>query len=173
MTAMPQPDAVRRTDPPPRQADPRVRPARAIVARLFGDPASREFAVRYWDGTEDRGPSVPAFTLVVRRPGALRRILLPPSELALVEAYLRDDMDIEGSLEAASTLGDLFACGVRTRGATATLLSALRLLPRDDVAPADRDVGRGACRHGKGIEAISFALQGGARCLIERSGKQE
>lgn len=161
---MPQSGTVRRPEPPPRHADPRVQPARMIVARLFGDPASRAFAVRYWDGTEDRGPSVPAFTLVVRRPGALRRILLPPSELALVEAYLRDDMDIEGSLEAASTLGDLFASGVRKRGVTATLLSALCTLPRDDAAPPDRGVARAqfryfaarrASRHSKEVDAAA------------------
>ena len=54
------------------------------------------------------------FTLVVRRAGALRRALLPPSELALVEAYLRDDLDAEGDLGAAGRLGDLAATRLRS-----------------------------------------------------------
>lgn len=161
---MPQSVPAHRPDASTAQGDIRVGPARAIIARLFGEPASREFAVRYWDGTEERGPSAPTFTLVVRRPGALRRMLLPPSELALVEAYLRDDMDVEGSLEAASTLGDLLASGIRACGAAATVLSALRTLPRDDVAAADSSVtraprwhlsARGASRHSRDADAVA------------------
>ncbi|MFL5991488.1 MAG: hypothetical protein ACJ73W_05780 [Rubrobacteraceae bacterium] len=41
---------------------------------------------------------------MLRRPGALRRMLLPPTDLALGEAYLRDDFDVEGDIEAAKGL---------------------------------------------------------------------
>src|SRR5690242_7117409 len=62
--------------------------ARAVVALIFGPPEARTFDVRYWDGSVDRarGPST-AFRLGVNRPGALRRMLLPPSELSIVESY--------------------------------------------------------------------------------------
>lgn len=45
------------------------------------------------------------FTLVIRHPDALRSSLLPPSELALGEAFIRGDLDVEGDLEAAGDLG--------------------------------------------------------------------
>ena len=66
-----------------------VRAAQLVVDDLFGPVARRGFALRYWDGTVDSPPIEPRFTLVLRQPGALRRMLLPPSELSLVEAYLR------------------------------------------------------------------------------------
>ncbi len=79
---------------------------RALLTELFGPPALRSFAVRFWDGSTDvPGAGQPQhFTLVLRRPGALRRMFLPPSEVALAEAYLRGDFDIEGNLEAPMDL---------------------------------------------------------------------
>src|SRR5205823_4798212 len=46
------------------------------------------------------------FTLVLQHPGALRRMFWPPSELALAEAYVYDDFDIEGDIEAVFPLGE-------------------------------------------------------------------
>ena len=117
------------TEPPPDDA---VNAARAALAALFGAPAGRGFAVRYWDGTTERPDGAAPFTLVVRRPGALRRALLPPSELALAEAYLRDDLDVEGDLAAASTIGDAAARTLRSPGAAARLAARLLALPRDE-----------------------------------------
>lgn len=76
-----------------------VRRAEAMMADIFGPPAKRSFDVRYWDGSVEHGRNNPAFTLHLKRPGALRRMLLPPSEMSLGEAYLRDDFDIEGDIE--------------------------------------------------------------------------
>ena len=62
----------------------------------------RPFAVRLSDGsTIGTEEGEPAFTLVLKRPQALRRMLLPPSELALGEGYIFDDYDIEGDMVAA------------------------------------------------------------------------
>lgn len=149
--------AVRQPTVETRPEDPHLAAARAITARIFGDPGSRAFALRYWDGSEERGTvAPPPFTLVVRRPGALRRVLLPPSELALVEAYLRDDLDVEGSLEAASTLGDLIAERVNSVGAAAALLPLLRALPVADIeedGASVRRFARQAERHTKQLDA--------------------
>ncbi|MDQ7843431.1 MAG: cyclopropane-fatty-acyl-phospholipid synthase family protein [Armatimonadota bacterium] len=80
-----------------------VRLTLQILGRLF---APREFPVRLWTGA-----TLPAdhpaegrearFTLVLAHPGALRRMLLPPTDLTLGEAYVRGDFEIEGSLEDA------------------------------------------------------------------------
>jgi cyclopropane-fatty-acyl-phospholipid synthase len=130
--------------PTPAAADRRaLAAARAALAIAFGPVDARGFTVRLWDGSVDApvGGAAP-FTLVVRRAGALRRALLPPSELALVEAYLRDDLDAEGDLGAAGRLGDLAASRLRSPRALLGLVRALRALPADDVtSPATEATG--------------------------------
>ncbi|HET6381076.1 MAG TPA: cyclopropane-fatty-acyl-phospholipid synthase family protein [candidate division Zixibacteria bacterium] len=89
--------------------DPRVElAARAIapLVRALGD--RRTFAIRFWDGRGIRAPGgrQPDFTLVIRRPGALRRMLLPPTDLAIGEAFVHGDFDIEGDIFAAAALPD-------------------------------------------------------------------
>jgi len=81
---------------------------RVVLAAIFGEPEERSFDVKFWDGSIDRGnnPRSP-FTFVLTRPAALRRMLLPPSELSIVESYLSGDVEIEGSMEAASNLADM------------------------------------------------------------------
>ncbi len=66
------------------------------------------FAVRLWEGTTwSPTPELrPRFTLVLKHPGALRRMFLPPNQLTLGEAYIYDDFDLEGDLEAAFSLVD-------------------------------------------------------------------
>jgi cyclopropane-fatty-acyl-phospholipid synthase len=85
---------------------------RAVLAAIFGEPRERVFDVRFWDGTLDRnGKGSPVFTLVLNRPAALRRMLLPPNELAIVESFIGGDVDIEGSMEDSSVIAD----GIRSR----------------------------------------------------------
>jgi cyclopropane-fatty-acyl-phospholipid synthase len=89
--------------------DPRVdQAARAIapLIRALGD--GRSFAIRFWDGRglQARGGRDPEFTIVIRRAAALRRMLLPPTDLALGEAFVRGDFDIEGDTFAAVGLPD-------------------------------------------------------------------
>ena len=107
---------------------------RDVVGALFGLPAQRRFDVRYWDGTverTERGVPVP-FTLVVARRGALRRMLLPPSELSVVDAYISGDLDVEGNLEAAVGLGDAIRTRMREPGALRQLTRLIFALPVDD-----------------------------------------
>ena len=98
-----------------------ARAAQRVVDDLFGAPSTRAFGVRYWDGTIEMPLDAPPFTLSIRRPGALRRMLLPPSELSIVEAYLFGDIDIEGDIEAAATLGDVAARRMSSAAAVARL----------------------------------------------------
>jgi cyclopropane-fatty-acyl-phospholipid synthase len=71
--------------------------ASAVLEDLFG-PSGRTFELRFWDRTVEgpRASFEPRFALVLRQPGALRRMLLPPADLALGEAYLHGDFDVEG-----------------------------------------------------------------------------
>jgi len=127
--------------PPPSDAA-ALATAREALEIAFGPVHERDFVVRFWDDSVDQPAAAPAsFTLVVRRAGALRRALLPPSELALVEAYLRDDFDAEGDLGEAGRLGDLAATRLRSPRNLATLARVLRQLPADDLpgAPADAE----------------------------------
>jgi cyclopropane-fatty-acyl-phospholipid synthase len=67
-------------------------------------------------------------------------MLLPPTELALSEAYLRDDFDIEGNIEAAAALGKIIAERIGSPVALARLMQRagphLMALPEPPSEPA-------------------------------------
>lgn len=113
---------------------------RVVLAALFGEPKGRSFDVKFWDGSIDRGtnPRAP-FTLVLNRPASLRRMLLPPNELSIVESYISGDTDIEGNMEAASNLGEMIGDRLRSPLAIARLVGLVVRLPGaadDDLANA-------------------------------------
>jgi cyclopropane-fatty-acyl-phospholipid synthase len=118
----------------PPAADPALDHARAAIAIIFGPAATRAFDVAYWDGSVDRGSAATGFRLGVNRPGALRRMLLPPSELSIVEAYLSGDIDIDGELESAMGLADEIGARIKSPRALTRLLRHLVALPRRDAA---------------------------------------
>ena len=72
-----------------------------VVTIIFSMLPERPFAVHLPDVSE-LGPrqaaASPRFTLVLKRTTALRRMFLPPSELAMGEAYIFDEFDIEGDI---------------------------------------------------------------------------
>ncbi|HZW04408.1 MAG TPA: cyclopropane-fatty-acyl-phospholipid synthase family protein [Anaerolineaceae bacterium] len=99
-----------------------------LVDKIF--PPPRRFALRLWDGTEMPAAVPPAFTLVLRHPGALRRMFTPPIELSIGEAYIFKDFDIEGDLLAAvSLVDDLARSAAFAPGDVLSLLQSLRSLP--------------------------------------------
>ncbi len=82
----------------------------AILNSVFAHYGRRDFALRLWDGTlvpADQGEET-CFTLALNRPTALRRMLAPPNELSLGEAYLDGEWDLEGDILAAMRLNDVF-----------------------------------------------------------------
>jgi cyclopropane-fatty-acyl-phospholipid synthase len=97
-----------------------------LLDDVFGGSADAEVAVRLWEGTEWRpgGAGEPRAAVVLRHPGSLRAMLWPPTELTLAEAYLDDDFDVEGDLEAVFPLAD----SLRTR--RPGLRESLRLAQR-------------------------------------------
>lgn len=100
-------------------ADPAIEAARGFLERLF--PSPRPFRIRLWNGSELEGDE--HFTLVLRHPGSLRRMFKPPIELAMGEAYLRGDFEIEGDLIQAF---DLVSLASRNFGSPAGLLELVR-----------------------------------------------
>lgn len=110
----------------------------SLIDRLF--PPPRTFAVRLSDGTELPGARTPAFGLVLRHPGALRRMLMPPIELSMGEAYIYDDFDIEGDIFAAFSLIDTSLARKFPLGDLLALVRGILTLPRPE---AVRQTGRG------------------------------
>jgi cyclopropane-fatty-acyl-phospholipid synthase len=113
----------------------------SILDRLF--PPPRRFAIRLWDGTElsgDNGSS--GFCLVFNYPGALRRMLTPPIELSLGEAFIYGDIDVEGDIfSAMSLVEDLIGRRFST-GELVALARSLLALTRTGAV----HVGRGSAR---------------------------
>jgi len=77
-----------------------------LLDDLFGSLPAMPVTFRLWDGTLWPDAQPRAATVVLKHPGALRAMLLPGHELALAEAYLYDDFDIEGNIEAVFGLAD-------------------------------------------------------------------
>jgi cyclopropane-fatty-acyl-phospholipid synthase len=124
------------TPPQPRQ-DPGIDRTIAVLDLAFGPPSERNYDLRLWDGTVQRGEAKPAadFSLFFRRRGALRRMLLPPSELTIVESLISGDVEIEGNMETAMYLSDTIGRNVQSGGGFARLLPRVMALPKDDEAP--------------------------------------
>jgi cyclopropane-fatty-acyl-phospholipid synthase len=93
--------------------------------------------VKLWDGSIDapEGDATPPFTLVLRDAGSLRRMLLPPSELRITEAYMRGDYDIEGNIEAATAFSEHVRKRLSSPRAVARLSRTLLELPSGDDGP--------------------------------------
>lgn len=111
---------------------------RDLLEDLLPDDEPRDFAVRLWDGSslEPGAGSAARFTLVLAHPGSLKAMFVPPTELALGEAFVHGDFDVEGDLEAVFPLAD--ALLRRERGIAERLRLAARLLALP-VRPAARE----------------------------------
>ena len=105
----------------------------SVLNRVLARYGPRDFAIRLWDGTlVPADPGMDArFTLVLKQPGALRRMMLPPNELALGETYLDDDWDLEGDILAAMRLGDVFEDVALGVGDLVGLARQLMSLPKE------------------------------------------
>jgi cyclopropane-fatty-acyl-phospholipid synthase len=99
----------------------------AFLQEVLRGVHPRDFSFRLWDGSVwEAEPGEPSrFTMVLRNPGVLRTLFWSPSELALGEAYLYNDLDIEGDLGSAFFLADRL---VRIRLGLAERLRFARLL---------------------------------------------
>jgi cyclopropane-fatty-acyl-phospholipid synthase len=99
-----------------------------IVKRLLHD-FQGAIALRLWNGSHYVfGETVPKFTLVVRDPVVLRKLILKRNPITLVDAYFRGLVDFEGDLYAGLRLKPyLQKLSLPIRSRVALVLDALRL----------------------------------------------
>lgn len=100
----------------------------ALIDRLF--PPPRNFDVRLPEGALLAGGGGREFGLVLNHPGALRRMLTPPFELSMGEAYIHRDFDIEGDIFSAFSLIDASLNRRFSAGGVAALVRDVLALPR-------------------------------------------
>jgi cyclopropane-fatty-acyl-phospholipid synthase len=112
-----------------------------LIDRLF--PRPRNFDVRLADGTVLPGAEAPVFALVLKHPGALRRMFSPPIELSLGESYIYGDFDLEGDIFSVLSLVKSSLSLKLSAGDVLGLLRAVRSLPRSG---PPRAAGRGQAR---------------------------
>jgi len=86
--------------------DPAVAITFDFLDSLLADYPRRDFAFRLWNGQIWGDRKQPQFTLVLKHPGSLRRMLVGANQLTLGEAYIYDDFDVEGNLAAAFEFAD-------------------------------------------------------------------
>jgi len=111
----------------------------STLVRFAGPPAP---AMRAWDGTT-WGPADASATIVLRHPGALRSLLLPPTDLTAGEAYINDDVDLEGDIFAGLEFAARLESLSRRRLMAVRLLRNLRRLPEPEPRAEERPVIRG------------------------------
>ncbi len=104
----------------------------AFFERLLSRP--HPFDVRLWDGTLLQGDGPPRFTVVLHSPGAARRMFRLPVELAIGEAFIRGDFDIEGDLFAAFGWMRTLSTTAQSASDWVALARLYQALPNDPVA---------------------------------------
>ena len=137
---MTQPQQIPYQSEPRAESDSGVERSLRVLDRLFGPPDERPFDIRLWDGSvyHSVSSSRADFTFVVAKRGGLRRMLLPPSELSIAEAFVRGDIDIEGNLESAMSIGDSVSLRIQSFGGLARLIPLVLALPASDESEAER-----------------------------------
>jgi cyclopropane-fatty-acyl-phospholipid synthase len=94
--------------------------SRSVYERLVSSSKRAPPRMRAWDGST-WGPSDATATIVLQHPGSLRALLLPPNDLTAGEAYIYDDIDIDGDIFAALE----FAADVALAGSRRKMLRTL------------------------------------------------
>src|SRR5882762_3103586 len=79
---------------------------RHVLSEIFAGCLLDKVGVRLWDGTAWPDERPRAAVLALKHLEALGQMFLPGTEVGLAEAYLHDDFDIEGDIEAAFELAD-------------------------------------------------------------------
>ena len=114
-----------------------------LLDELLGRDAAGVLSVRLWEGTRWPDDTAAPATLVLNHPGALRAMFAASTELALTEAYLYGDFDIEGNVERVFDVADILS---RRTGGWRKKLSALGQLRQLPSTPRHATGRRGPAR---------------------------
>jgi cyclopropane-fatty-acyl-phospholipid synthase len=79
---------------------------RHVLSEIFAGCSLEKVSVRLWDGTTWPDERPRSAVLVLKHCEAFGRMFLPGTEVGLAEAYLHNDFDIEGDIEAAFEIAD-------------------------------------------------------------------
>jgi cyclopropane-fatty-acyl-phospholipid synthase len=79
---------------------------RSVLSEIFSGCPLETIGIRLWDDSTWPDERPRTALVVLKHSEALGRMLLPGTEVGLAEAYLHDDFDIEGDIEAAFEIGD-------------------------------------------------------------------
>lgn len=85
-------------DTPTEAIDPVIRHHVLAIRHALSDRLGTDLPIRLWDGTEAGSGT---FRLALNHPWSLRALLIPATDLNAGEAYLHDDVDVEGDMVAA------------------------------------------------------------------------
>lgn len=102
-----------------------------LLDTLTADYPHRNFAVRFWTGESWGNTIDPRFTFVLKHPGSLRQMLRGANEVTLGDAYIYDDFDVEGDLEAAFEFADWLIANDLELGEKLRLAGLLLKLPHN------------------------------------------
>src|SRR5438874_1589619 len=79
---------------------------RHVLSEIFAGCSLDKVGVRLWNGTAWPDHRPRPTVLALKHPEALGRMFLPGTEVGLAEAYVHNDFDVEGDIEAAFEVGD-------------------------------------------------------------------
>lgn len=78
-----------------------------LLNGIFSAASIKPFAIQLWNGVEwHYSNEPPHFTLKLKHPDVLRRLLWQPSQRSLGEAFIFNDFDIHGDVEASFELAE-------------------------------------------------------------------
>jgi cyclopropane-fatty-acyl-phospholipid synthase len=113
----------------------------SVLNQIF--PSPRNFTVRLWDGSELPAELNSNFSLILNHPGSLRRMFAIPIELALGEAFIYSDIDLEGDIFSAFPLLNSITGQSFSFAEIATLSRKILSFPRSG---PERPAERGSAR---------------------------
>ena len=78
----------------------------STLSEIFAGCPLERVGFRLWSGVKWPDERPRAATIVLRSPSSLAQMFLPGTEVGLAEAYVHNDFDIEGDIEAAFDIAD-------------------------------------------------------------------
>ena len=111
-----------------------------LLDTLLADYPRRDFAIRLWSGDIWGNSASPRFSLVLKHPGSMRHMILGANQLSLGEAYIYDDFDVEGDLEAAFDFADYLTAHEMELTEKLRLAGLLLRLPHNDGNGGNHDL---------------------------------